>query len=57
MANITNESEDIMSNRKVRKTYIKVKHPDYGWVEFTNMSIRQLEILNHYKKLINDNIK
>jgi len=58
MANITQESEEHNHNRKVKNTYIKVKHPDSNtWVEFKGMSLRQLEVLTHYKQLINDNTK
>lgn len=55
--NITNEEHN--HNRKVKNTYIRVKHPDNDntWVEFKGMSIRQLEVLTHYKQLINDNNK
>jgi hypothetical protein len=57
MANITKEGDDMMSGRKEKKSYIKVKHPDYGWVEFSGVTIRQLDILKEYKRLTNDNIK
>lgn len=33
------------------KNSIKVNHPEYGYVEFTMMSQRQMEILEHYKLL------
>lgn len=57
MSNITKEGDDIMTNRKVQSDYIKIKHPDYGYVEFRGMSFRQLEILRDYKRITNGNIK
>lgn len=32
---------------------IKVTHPDFGYVVFTNSTKRQKEILNTYEKLMN----
>ena len=34
---------------------IKVNHPDYGHVMFTNPTPRQIEVLNHYNKLLGMN--
>lgn len=33
------------------KMIIKVKHPDYGYVEFDNPTIRQQQILEEYNRL------
>ena len=43
----------------MQENTIKVKHPEYGLVTFSMMSVRQMEVLNHYKKIIkfNDKIK
>lgn len=32
---------------------VKVTHPDYGHVVFTNPTLRQQEVLSEYQKLIN----
>lgn len=37
----------------LKKDYqmIKVKHPEYGDVIFSRPTLRQLDVLKHYKKL------
>jgi hypothetical protein len=40
-----------------KKIDIKVKHPEFGYVEFHGMSIRQKEILDEYVKLCKINKK
>lgn len=30
---------------------VKVKHPEYGDVVFSHPTLRQLDVLKHYKKL------
>jgi hypothetical protein len=43
----------------MQENTIKVKHPEYGLVTFSMMSVRQMEVLNHYKEItkLNDKIK
>ena len=34
---------------------IKLKHPDFGLVTFSMMSVRQMDVLKDYEKLIKKN--
>lgn len=36
------------------KTELKVPHPEFGHVVFTNLTARQLEVFNHLEKTIDD---
>lgn len=36
------------------KEYIKVKHPDFGYVEFRGMTRRQMDVLLEYKNMFSD---
>ena len=49
-----------MSDKRINKTEeegkameVKVPHPDFGYVIFTEPTPRQNDILEHYKRLIN----
>ena len=36
---------------------IRIPHPDYGYVEFHNMSVRQTEVLKTIKMITDGRIK
>lgn len=40
-----------------KKIDIKVKHPEFGYVEFRGMTIRQKDILKEYDKLTKSKTK
>lgn len=42
------------NNKKMSKNVIRVKHLDYGFVNFTNPTARQREVLEVYQEHIRD---
>ena len=36
------------------EVYIRVQHPDFGYVEFRGLTLRQNDVLKHYDKITNN---